>query len=79
MKERCKEILERANVLLDGEISMITETERLEIETHLEECQPCFERYGLEEQFVGLIHRLRGGSPCPDDLKAKITNYLREA
>jgi mycothiol system anti-sigma-R factor len=79
MKERCKEILERAEILLDGEIAMITEEQRLEIETHLEECQPCFERYGLEEHFVGLIHRLRGGSPCPEDLRAKITNHLREA
>jgi mycothiol system anti-sigma-R factor len=79
MKQRCREILERAEVLLDGEITMITESERLEIQNHLEDCQPCYERYGLEAHFVGLIHRLKGSSPCPDDLKAKITQYLREA
>ena len=79
MKQGCREILERAEVLLDGEIAMITEAERLQIEDHLEECHPCFERYGLEGQFIGLLHRLRGGSPCPEDLKAKITQHLREA
>jgi mycothiol system anti-sigma-R factor len=79
MKERCREILERAEVLLDGEITMITDAERVEIKDHLEECQPCFERYGLEGQFIGLIHRLKGGSPCPEGLKAKIAQDLREA
>ena len=41
MKERCKETLQRVYLFLDGE--MLSESERLEIEVHLEECPPCFE------------------------------------
>jgi mycothiol system anti-sigma-R factor len=78
MKERCREILERAYVLIDGEISFISETERIEIQTHLEECEPCFKRAELHKDFLHVVHRLKGSSPCPSEVRNRITNLLRE-
>lgn len=75
MKEICRETLERAYLFLDGE--SLSADDRSAIETHLEACQPCFERYGLEKDVGALLARLRGASRCPDGLKAKIENLLQ--
>ena len=75
MKERCREILERAYLFLDGE--GLSQAERVEIETHLEECGPCFERYGVEGEVRALVSRLRGAQTCPEALKTRITSLLQ--
>lgn len=77
MKERCKEVLERAYLFLDGE--MLSEQERIEIEVHLEECGPCLEQYGLEKEMVFALTRLRGKTHCPDSLRTRIYNLLDQA
>jgi mycothiol system anti-sigma-R factor len=78
MSERCKEILERTYLFLDGE--GLTIEERIEIETHLEDCGPCLESYGVEREVVTvLIARLRGHTPCPPGLKERISGLLEEA
>ncbi|MFN2388524.1 MAG: mycothiol system anti-sigma-R factor [Actinomycetota bacterium] len=76
MKERCTEVLERAYLFLDGE--GLSEDERVEIETHLEECAPCLERYGLEREVTHLLARLKSSSPCPDRVKSRILSLLEE-
>lgn len=70
MKETCRETLERAVMLLDGED--IDSAERRSIEQHLHECAPCYERLGVEREVKNVIHRLRGSDPCPDHLRSKI-------
>ena len=77
MKEVCKKTLERAYLILDGET--ISVEERTQIETHLEECSPCYERYGVEIEVKRVIHRLRGSCTCPDELRAKITALLEDS
>ncbi len=76
MKEHCREVLHRAYLFLDHE--GLSDAERREIETHLNECTPCFERYGLESEVAQLIARLRGTEPCPDKLKTKIFQLIQE-
>ena len=76
MKQRCKEVLQRAYLFLDGEV--LTAEERVEIEVHLEECAPCLESYGLQRDFVFVTNRLRGKTVCPDKLKARIVELLDE-
>ncbi len=76
MKDRCREALERAYLYLDREI--LTDAERLEIQIHLEECAPCYERVGLEQEITTLVARLRGSHPCPQELKARISSLIRE-
>ncbi len=76
MKERCREVLERAYLFLDGEV--LSQEERVEIELHLEECAPCLEQYGFERETVFVLARLRGKTPCPDGLKTRIAQLLDE-
>ncbi len=74
MKERCRETLERAYLFIDRE--GLDESERRSIEIHLEECRPCLERVGLERELTLLVARLRGCSPCPEEVKARIARQL---
>ena len=78
MKHHCKEVLERAYLYLDGE--GLTEVQRIEIETHLDDCGPCLESYGVEREIVTvIIARLRGAQRCPDALKERISAALEQA
>ncbi len=77
MNETCREYLQRAYLFLDGEI--LSETERTDIQVHLEECTPCLARYGLEEELMMVIARLRHASLCPDRLRTRITSLLEQA
>lgn len=76
MKDSCREVLQRAYLILDGE--EISVEERVEIEGHLHECAPCLERYGLEVEVKRVISRLQGCTPCPDGLKQRIEKFLQE-
>ncbi len=77
MKERCREVLQRAYLFLDGEV--LSEEERLQIQVHLDECAPCLENYGLEREMVFVTARLKGKTECPQKLKTKIQSLLDEA
>lgn len=78
MSHHCQEVLKQAYLYLDGE--GLTEVERLEIETHLEECGPCLEAYGVEREVVTvIIARLGGAERCPDALKQRISMALEQA
>lgn len=74
MKEKCREVLERTYLFLDGELLSVAE--RLEIQGHLEDCAPCLERYGLEKEIHGLIAKLKNHEVCPDALRHKILDLL---
>jgi mycothiol system anti-sigma-R factor len=77
MKEHCREILARAYLFLDGE--GLSQPDRIEIEAHLEECAPCLERYDLQTEVRSIIFRIGGSTPCPQDLKNKISDLLEQA
>jgi mycothiol system anti-sigma-R factor len=74
MKEHCRETLHRAYLFLDGEI--LSAEERVEIQEHLEECKPCFERVGMEKEITLLVARLKGSERCPEELRYRITNLF---
>jgi mycothiol system anti-sigma-R factor len=76
MSDYCREALELAFQYIDGE--ELSDEKRTEIRHHLEECAPCFERFGVEREVTLLLHRLRGQCQCPDRLRAKITGLLEE-
>jgi mycothiol system anti-sigma-R factor len=77
VKEECREVLERTYLFLDDELLSVSE--RVEIEGHLEACQPCLERYGLEKEFHALLARVRNREVCPDSLKHKILALLEQS
>ena len=74
MKETCRIALERAYLFLDGEV--LAEHERVEIQLHLEACQPCYEAFGMEREFTILLSRVKAQHQCPDSLKQKIWSRL---
>jgi mycothiol system anti-sigma-R factor len=76
MKERCREVLERAYLFLDEEI--LSEQERTQIQVHLDECAPCLENVGLQREFVFVTARLRGKTECPEQLRNRIKDLLDE-
>jgi mycothiol system anti-sigma-R factor len=77
VNERCRDILDKAMFALDGEA--VSEAELVEMETHFDECRPCFERHGLEREIKFLIARLRGCDACPDTLRRRITALIDES
>jgi mycothiol system anti-sigma-R factor len=74
VKEHCRQTLERAYLWLDGEV--LSEDERLDIQRHLEECTPCFERVGLEREVMQVLTRLHGRHRCPETLRTKISRLF---
>ena len=76
MKEDCRVTLQKAYLFLDGEI--LSETERVTIQGHLEDCRPCLERYGLEGEVTTLVARLRTHEPCPESVKKRIQLMIQE-
>ena len=73
--DHCRTFLQRVYLYIDHEV--LSEGERIEIREHLEACQPCYERYGLEGLVTNLVSRLKGCEPCPGRLKTHINNILK--
>jgi mycothiol system anti-sigma-R factor len=74
LKDECREVLERTYLFLDGELLSVSE--RVEIEGHLEECRPCLERYGLEQELQALLAKVKNKHVCPERLRSKILGLL---
>ena len=69
-------MLQRTYLFLDGELLSVSE--RLEIQGHLEECAPCLERVGLEKEFHTLLARVKDRDVCPERLRHKIMELLEQ-
>lgn len=76
MKEDCRVTLQKAYLFLDGEL--LSETERVQIQGHLEDCLPCLERYGLDGEVTTLVARLNTHERCPESVKKRIQLMIQE-
>jgi anti-sigma factor (TIGR02949 family) len=65
----CSLILGRLYEYIDNEID---ESDCGSIRTHLDECFPCLEKYGLEQTVKELVHRSCGADEVPEDLRSKV-------
>jgi mycothiol system anti-sigma-R factor len=74
MKEYCQTTLELLYLYIDGEV--LSESQRREIRVHLEECGPCYERFGLQRKVTVIVSRQRRHSSCPQELRARISQIL---
>ena len=77
MKDECKKAIAQAYLFLDGE--GLSQAERDHIQSHLQDCAPCYERVGLDQEVLFLIARLKGSDPCPRELKERITSLLESS
>jgi len=69
----CEHVLERVYQFLDNEIDAATGDA---IRQHLAMCEPCLERFDVEEAIKSLVHRRCGGDVAPTYLRAKIMSQL---
>lgn len=74
-KTSCAEVLDRVYEFIDGEIDG---AKRHAIKEHLDECGPCLQEFGLEEQVKAIVKR-SCSDPAPPDLRAKVLAHLEAA
>ncbi|MFD0205249.1 mycothiol system anti-sigma-R factor [Saccharothrix carnea] len=69
----CSEVLSEVYLFLDHECDQ----KRKELlQTHLEECHPCLEQYGIEEHLKALLARKCGGEHAPEELRRRLRARL---
>ncbi|WP_216209369.1 mycothiol system anti-sigma-R factor [Amycolatopsis aidingensis] len=73
-KVSCEEALAEIYLLLDQECSKEHEAQ---LRKHLEDCPPCLEEYGIDEQLKLLLARKCGGEHAPDELKSRLRASIR--
>ncbi|MEU5697129.1 mycothiol system anti-sigma-R factor [Actinosynnema sp. NPDC020468] len=71
----CSEVLAEVWLFLDQECD---ERRKQLLQTHLEECHPCLEEYGLEEHLKALLAKKCGGEHAPEDLKNRLRARIHQ-
>ena len=69
----CSEVLSEVYLFLDHECD---EKRKQLLQTHLEECHPCLEQYGIEEHLKALLARKCGGEHAPEELRRRLRARL---
>jgi mycothiol system anti-sigma-R factor len=69
----CEHVLERVYEFLDNEIDAASGDA---IRHHLAMCEPCLERFDVEEAVKSLVHRCCGGEVAPSHLRTRIVTQL---
>jgi mycothiol system anti-sigma-R factor len=70
----CAEVLAEVWLYLDQECEC---TRRELLRKHLDECGPCLEQYGIEEQLKALLARKCGGEQAPEQLRERLRDSIR--
>ena len=70
----CSEILRRMFYFIDNELER---ADCDEIQHHLEECQPCLEKYNLELTVKSLVQR-SCSEHAPDTLRERVLLQIRQ-
>lgn len=71
MKAICREVIAKLYLCLDGELP---EPELSQLRAHIDECDECLERYGVEKEFKELIR-----SRCAEGAPAALVDKIRAA
>ncbi|WP_037955346.1 mycothiol system anti-sigma-R factor [Streptomyces sulphureus] len=69
----CSEVLDHLYEYLDQEMP---DRDRAKFREHFDECSPCFEKYGLEQEVKKLVRRCCGHDEVPADLRAKVMGRI---
>ena len=73
-RPRCEEALTELYTFLDGEL---TAEKREHIRVHLDDCNPCLERYDFEAE-LRIVISTKCREAVPDSLKQRIAETLAE-
>jgi mycothiol system anti-sigma-R factor len=69
----CEHVLKRVYEFLDNEIDAASGDA---IRQHLAMCEPCLDKFDVEEAVKSLVHRCCGGEVAPSHLRTKIVTQL---
>jgi anti-sigma factor (TIGR02949 family) len=72
----CEHVLDRIYEFLDHELDSASSDE---IREHLVGCEPCLDRYDVEQAVKALVNRSCGGDKAPSHLRTKVLGKLAEA
>jgi mycothiol system anti-sigma-R factor len=72
----CEHMLERVYQFLDHELDTASSDE---IREHLASCEPCLDRYDVEQAVKALVSRSCGGDKAPSNLRTKVLSQLAQA
>jgi mycothiol system anti-sigma-R factor len=71
----CSEVLEDVYIYLDEECDGVSTSK---IKQHLEECGPCLQQYGIEQEVKALVARCCGQEVAPDSLRQRLKATLAQ-
>ena len=74
--EDCEHMLDRVYQFLDHELDTASSDE---IREHLAACEPCLDRYDVEQAVKSLVNRCCGGDVAPTTLRSKVLGQLAAA
>jgi anti-sigma factor (TIGR02949 family) len=69
----CERALERMYEFLDNEIDTASGDA---IRKHLTECEPCLDRFDMEQAVKAVVRRCCGGEHAPEHLRTRIVTQL---
>ncbi|HET9648533.1 MAG TPA: mycothiol system anti-sigma-R factor [Microlunatus sp.] len=68
-QDDCARVLKQVYQFLDSEVDSATGDE---IRAHLAACEPCLDRFDVEQAVKSLVHRCCGSERAPEALRTKI-------
>ena len=71
--DECEQVLERMYEFLDNELDTATGDA---IRHHLAACEPCLDKFDVEQALRALVKRRCGGDVAPTHLRQKIVTQL---
>jgi mycothiol system anti-sigma-R factor len=71
----CRDVLSDVYQFLDNECDG---GQRAKIEHHLDECAPCLQKFGIEEEVKALLARKCGGDRAPSTLRETVKIRLSQ-
>ena len=74
--EECAHVLGRMYQFLDHELDTASGAE---IREHLVGCEPCLEKFDVEQAVKSLVNRCCGGDLAPSGLRDKVLGQLADA
>lgn len=72
----CEHMLERVYEFLDHELDTASSDE---IREHLVACEPCLDRFDVEQAVKTLVNRCCGNDKAPNELRTKVLTSLSAA
>ena len=68
-QDDCNQVLKQVYQFLDNELDTASGDA---IRAHLAACEPCLDRFDVEQAVKALVHRCCGNDRAPETLRAKI-------